>query len=95
MLRVVCKQLDEEGLEKNMIPFEFFESSSRNKSEMVIYEAARAFINLRGPTAGDLAPAISVLQVLCSSPKPSSRYISEHSEHSSDKLPSCGDCLQS
>ncbi|KAF7259507.1 hypothetical protein EG68_02792 [Paragonimus skrjabini miyazakii] len=74
MLRIVCKQLDEEGLENNMMLFEFLESSLRHKSEMVIYEAARAIINLRGATARELAPAISVLQLLCSSPKPALRY---------------------
>ncbi|OON18421.1 coatomer gamma subunit appendage domain protein [Opisthorchis viverrini] len=54
--------------------FEFLESSLRHKSEMVIYEAARAIINLRGATARELAPAVSVLQLLCSSPKPALRY---------------------
>ncbi|KAG5448488.1 Coatomer subunit gamma-2 [Clonorchis sinensis] len=74
MLRIVSKQLDEEGIENNAGLFEFLESSLRHKSEMVIYEAARAIINLRGATARELAPAVSVLQLLCSSPKPALRY---------------------
>ncbi|TPP66442.1 Coatomer subunit gamma [Fasciola gigantica] len=74
MLRIVSKQIDEEGLRGNEQLFEFMESSLRHKSEMVMYEAARAIVNLRGTTALGLAPAISVLQLLCSSPKPALRY---------------------
>lgn len=50
------------------------ESSLQHKSEMVIYEAARAIVSLRGATAKEVAPAVSVLQLLCSSPKPALRY---------------------
>ena len=37
---------------------------------MVIYEAARAICSLPGVDAQDLAPAITCLQLLLSSPKP-------------------------
>ncbi|CAL8071918.1 unnamed protein product [Calicophoron daubneyi] len=74
MIRIVYKQLDEEGLSNNTALYEFLESSLRHKSDMVIYEAARAIINLREATARELAPAVSVLQLLCSSPKPALRY---------------------
>lgn len=74
MIRIVAKQLDEEGMENNVTLFEFLESSLRHKSEMVIYEAARAIINLRGATSRELASAVSVLQLLCSSPKSALRY---------------------
>uniref|UniRef100_A0A8C5TWZ2 Coatomer subunit gamma n=1 Tax=Malurus cyaneus samueli TaxID=2593467 RepID=A0A8C5TWZ2_9PASS len=46
----------------------------RNKHEMVIYEAASAIIHLPNCTARELAPAVSVLQLFCSSPKPVLRY---------------------
>lgn len=39
--------------------FEFLESCLRNKSEMVIYEAARAIVNMSSVTARDLSSAIS------------------------------------
>ena len=41
---------------------------------MVIYEAARAIVNLPDTSAKELASAISVLQLFCSSPKPVLRY---------------------
>uniref|UniRef100_A0A452QGW4 Coatomer subunit gamma n=1 Tax=Ursus americanus TaxID=9643 RepID=A0A452QGW4_URSAM len=54
--------------------FDFIESCLRNKHEMVIYEAASAIIHLPNCTARELAPAVSVLQLFCSSPKPALRY---------------------
>ncbi|OXB58052.1 hypothetical protein ASZ78_007711 [Callipepla squamata] len=54
--------------------FDFIESCLRNKHEMVIYEAASAIIHLPNCTARELAPAVSVLQLFCSSPKPVLRY---------------------
>ena len=41
----------------------FLESSLRHRSEMVMYEAARAICNLPGVEMNDLSPAINVLQV--------------------------------
>ncbi|CAH8477765.1 unnamed protein product [Heterobilharzia americana] len=78
MIRIVAKQLDEEGLSNNPQLFEFLESSLRHKSEMVIYEAARAIISLRNLTAKELAPAVGVLQLLCTSSKPALRYAAVH-----------------
>ncbi|KAB0401884.1 hypothetical protein E2I00_011809, partial [Balaenoptera physalus] len=46
----------------------------RNKHEMVVYEAASAIVNLPGCSAKELAPAVSVLQLFCSSPKAALRY---------------------
>ena len=37
---------------------------------MVIYEAAHAIVNMKRTTSRELAPAVSVLQLFCSSPKP-------------------------
>lgn len=53
---------------------DFLETSLRHKSEMVVYEAARAIIGLSQLTAKELAPAVSVLQLFCSSHKSSLRY---------------------
>ena len=54
--------------------FDFIESCLRHKSEMVIYEAAHAIVNMKNTTAKELAPAVSVLQLFCSSPKPTLRF---------------------
>ena len=54
--------------------FDFIESCLRHKSEIVIYEAAHAIVNLKATTAKELAPAVSVLQLFCSSPKPTLRF---------------------
>lgn len=54
--------------------FDFIENCLRNKNEIVIYEAAHAIVNLRHTTAKELTPAVSVLQLFCSSPKPTLRF---------------------
>jgi coatomer subunit gamma len=54
--------------------FDFIESCLRHKSDMVIYEAASAIVSLKCTTTKELASAVGVLQLLCSSPKPSLRY---------------------
>ncbi|CAH8459360.1 unnamed protein product [Schistosoma rodhaini] len=82
MIRIVAKQLDEDGHPNNPQLYEFLESSLRHKSEMVIYEAARAIISLRNLTAKELAPAVGVLQLLCSSSKPALRYAAVHTLNS-------------
>lgn len=46
--------------------YQFLESSLRNKSEVVVYEAARAICNLPGVEMNDLSPAITVLQLFLS-----------------------------
>lgn len=46
----------------------------RHKSEMVVYEAAHAIVNLKRTTSRELIPAVSVLQLFCSSPKPTLRF---------------------
>ena len=48
--------------------------SLRHKSEMVVYEAAHAIVNLKRTTSRELIPAVSVLQLFCSSPKPTLRF---------------------
>jgi len=54
--------------------YNFLESSLRHKSEMVVYEAARSICNLPKLEAQDLSPAVSVLQLFLSSPKPAVRF---------------------
>ncbi|XP_065531700.1 coatomer subunit gamma-2 isoform X1 [Lathamus discolor] len=74
LIRIASRLLkeSEEGHESPL--FDFIESCLRNKHEMVIYEAASAIIHLPNCTARELAPAVSVLQLFCSSPKPVLRY---------------------
>lgn len=54
--------------------YSFLEGSLRHRNEMVIYEAARAICNLPGVEVQDLSPAVTVLQLFLSSPKPTVRY---------------------
>lgn len=76
LLRVAAKQLDELDKDGNFDKglFDFIDSCLRHKSDMVIYEAASAIVSLKCTTAKELASAVSVLQLLCSSPKPSLRF---------------------
>lgn len=53
---------------------EFVESCLRHKSEMVIYEAAHAIVNLKRTSARELAPAVSILQLFCGSAKATLRF---------------------
>lgn len=54
--------------------FQYIESCLRHKCEMVIYEAASAIVRLSKTTSSELSPAVSVLQLFCSSPKPALRF---------------------
>ncbi|KAJ0228758.1 Coatomer subunit gamma [Hirschfeldia incana] len=54
--------------------YEFLESCLRHKAEMVILEAARAITELDCVTSRELTPAITVLQLFLSSPKPVLRF---------------------
>ncbi|EFO21327.1 coatomer gamma subunit [Loa loa] len=74
LIRLAAKLIedDEAGTESHF--FQFIESCLRHKSEMVIYEAASAIVRLPRTTSSELSPAISVLQLFCSSPKPALRF---------------------
>uniref|UniRef100_A0A646QGL4 Coatomer subunit gamma n=1 Tax=Hemiscolopendra marginata TaxID=943146 RepID=A0A646QGL4_9MYRI len=74
LIRIVCKLLEEENAGSESPLFDFIECCLRHKSEMVIYEAAHAIVNLKHTTSRELAPAVSVLQLFCSSPKPPLRF---------------------
>lgn len=50
------------------------ESCLRHKSEMVCYEAAHALVNLKVSSNKQLLTAISLLQLMCGSPKPTLRF---------------------
>ncbi|CAM9969325.1 unnamed protein product, partial [Ectocarpus fasciculatus] len=52
----------------------FLESSLRHRSDMVMYEAARAICNLPGVEMNDLSPAINVLQMFLTSVKPALKF---------------------
>ena len=54
--------------------YDYLENCLRHKNEMVIFEAARAVTELRGVTARELTPAITVLQLFLSSSKPVLRF---------------------
>lgn len=74
LIRIASRLLKETDDGHESPVFDFIESCLRNKHEMVIYEAASAIIHLPNCTARELAPAVSVLQLFCSSPKPALRY---------------------
>ncbi|XP_059169133.1 coatomer subunit gamma-2-like [Physella acuta] len=74
LIRIAAKLIEEEDAGSDSPMFDFIESCLRHKSEMVIYEAAHAIVQLKNTTAKDLAPAVSVLQLFCSSPKPTLRF---------------------
>lgn len=78
LIRIACKLIEEEDAAGNGTPenplFEFIETCLRHKSEMVIYEAAHAIVNLKRTSARELAPAVSILQLFCGSPKATLRF---------------------
>uniref|UniRef100_A0A1L8DWC7 Coatomer subunit gamma n=3 Tax=Nyssomyia neivai TaxID=330878 RepID=A0A1L8DWC7_9DIPT len=78
LIRIASKLIEEEdqnsgGLQDSPL-FEFIESCLRHKSEMVIYEAAHAIVNLKRTGPRELAPAVSILQLFCGSPKATLRF---------------------
>ncbi|KAK4752108.1 hypothetical protein SAY87_020906 [Trapa incisa] len=54
--------------------YDYLESCLRHKTEMVIFEAAKAITELNGVTSRELTPAITVLQLFLSSSKPVLRF---------------------
>ncbi|XP_064417286.1 coatomer subunit gamma-2 isoform X2 [Latimeria chalumnae] len=74
LIRIASKLLQESEGGHDSPLFDFIEGCLRNKHEMVVYEAASAIVHLPNCTARELAPAVSVLQLFCSSPKPALRY---------------------
>lgn len=68
LIRHAAKLAEEDPSEESAPYIEFIESCLRHKSEIVVYEAAHAIVNLR-KSAKDLAQAVSVLQIFCGSAK--------------------------
>lgn len=54
--------------------YAFLDASLRHKSEMVVYEAAKAICGLPNIEPQELSPAVNVLQLFLSSPKPAVRF---------------------
>lgn len=54
----------------------FIEGCLRHKNDMVVYEAASTIVKLPSISSGELASAVSVLQLFLSSPKPALRFAS-------------------
>ncbi|XP_076062943.1 coat protein (coatomer) gamma isoform X3 [Oratosquilla oratoria] len=74
LIRIVAQLIEEDDMGSDNKLYEFLEVMLRHKAEMVIYEAANAIVTLKKSSARDLAPAISVLQLFLSSPKPTLRF---------------------
>uniref|UniRef100_A0A915PFL8 Coatomer subunit gamma n=1 Tax=Setaria digitata TaxID=48799 RepID=A0A915PFL8_9BILA len=74
LIRLAAKLIEEDEAGAESPLFQFIESCLRHKCEMVIYEAASAIVRLPKTTSSELSPAISVLQLFCSSPKPALRF---------------------
>ncbi|XP_011310488.1 coatomer subunit gamma [Fopius arisanus] len=72
LIRMVCKLLENSNEGGELL--DFIECCLRHKSEMVVYEAAHALVNLNRSGTREIAAAISVLQLFCGSPKPALRF---------------------
>ncbi|RUS15766.1 adaptin N terminal region-domain-containing protein, partial [Endogone sp. FLAS-F59071] len=73
LIRYACKVMEDDPNSTRPM-YELLEGWLRHKSDMVNYEAARAICNMRDVTAKELYPAIAVLQLFLSSPKPTLRF---------------------
>ena len=51
LIRIACKMIEEEDGDSSSPYFDFVESCLRHKSEMVIYEAAHAIVNMKKTTS--------------------------------------------
>lgn len=76
LIRIAAKLIEdgEAGNEKSAM--NFIEGCLRHKNDMVVYEAASTIVKLPSISSGELASAVSVLQLFLSSPKPALRFAS-------------------
>ena len=76
LIRYTSKLMHDESNDGELAKagYSFLEGSLRHRSEMVIFEAAKAICTLPGVTAQDLSPAVSVLQLFLGSTKPTVRF---------------------
>ena len=75
LIRIVSQLIQEEnGMRQNGI--DFLENCLKHKSEMVVFEAANAMVNLRSGSSlnRDLNSALSALQMFCSSQTTAVRF---------------------
>ncbi|KAM3968619.1 nonclathrin coat protein gamma1-COP [Aphomia sociella] len=68
LIRHAAKLADESPSDDSEQYINFIESCLRHKTEIVVYEAAHALVNMKKQTKG-LAQAVSVLQIFCGSSK--------------------------
>ncbi|KAI9312096.1 adaptin N terminal region-domain-containing protein [Dichotomocladium elegans] len=73
LIRYACKVMEEDPGSTQRI-YEMLEGFLRHKSDMVNLEAARAICNMHDASSKELYPAISLLQLFLSSPKPTLRF---------------------
>ncbi|CAO3626491.1 unnamed protein product [Cunninghamella echinulata] len=73
LIRYACKVMEEDPGSSVRI-YELLEGYLRHKSDMVNLEAARAICEMPDVSMKELHPAISVLQLFLSSPKPTLRF---------------------
>lgn len=66
--------MDEEENPIDSPLFDFLNACLRHKWELVIFEAAHAIINMKKVTAREINPAVSVLELFCSSQKAALRF---------------------
>ncbi|KAI8884905.1 Coatomer, gamma subunit [Backusella circina FSU 941] len=73
VIRYACKVMEEDPGSTKRI-YELLEGYLRHKSDMVNLEAARAICEMKDASAKELYPAITVLQLFLSSPKPTLKF---------------------
>jgi len=74
LIRFCSSVMDEDSNSNERGYYSYLETCLRHKSDMVIYEAARAICNLKNVTARELTPAITMLQLSLSNTKPAIRF---------------------
>ncbi|KAJ1568149.1 hypothetical protein HK405_003486 [Cladochytrium tenue] len=73
LIRFIAKIMDEDESSRRPL-FETLEGWLRHRSDMVVYEAARAICTLRNVTSQELFPAVSALQLMLVNHKPTLRF---------------------
>lgn len=75
LIKLAVRLIDEDNVGVESLDLvSFLESCLRHKHETVIYEATTAIVRLTSLASKELSTAVSVLQLLLSSPKPSMRF---------------------
>jgi len=74
LIKYTAQVVEEDPNNADRTLFDYLESCLRHKSEIVMFEAARTICRLKNATSRELTPAITVLQLFLSSPKPTLRF---------------------